>query len=159
MATTSESPSSLSTQTDSEIATLMLELQTERDRRTALEIEVHKLKQRSTASYQEILCSEVDSIVGFKKMLVHGPDTIQRFEEFSMSRLIDELQSYCPELCKLVQQLGSTQRNARADTLPDEELKGIMAICTLLNARSARVKGLQLIISLMLVARATGRQV
>ena len=54
-------------------------------------------------------------------MLVHGPDTIQRFEEFSMSRLIDELQSYCPELYEPVQQLG---RNARADTLPDEELKG-----------------------------------
>ena len=34
-----------------------------------------------------------------------------------------------------------------------------MAVCTLLNAWSARVKGLQLMISLMLVARATGRQV
>ena len=34
-----------------------------------------------------------------------------------------------------------------------------MAVCTLLNAQSVRVKGLQLMISLMLVARATGRQV
>ena len=33
------------------------------------------------------------------------------------------------------------------------------AVCTHLNARSARVKGLQLIVSLVLVARATGRQV
>ena len=58
-------------------------------------------------------------------MLLHGPDTVQQFEDFSMSGLIDELQSCCPELYKLVQQLGSTQRNARADTLPDE---GVMAI-------------------------------
>ena len=34
-----------------------------------------------------------------------------------------------------------------------------MALYTLLNARSAKVKGLQLMVSLMLVARATGRQV
>ena len=51
------------------------------------------------------------------------------------------------------------QRNARDGARPDEELKAVMALCTLLNARSARVKGLQLMVSLMLVARATGRQV
>ena len=76
-----------------------------------------------------------------------------------MSAVISELQSDCPELYKLVQQLGSTQRNARDGTRPDEELKAVMALCTLLNALSARTKGLQLMVSLMLVARATGRQV
>ena len=76
-----------------------------------------------------------------------------------MSAVISELQSDCPELYKLVQQLGSTQRNARDDARPDEELKAVMALCTLLNARSARTKGLQLMVSLILVARATGRQV
>ena len=73
-----------------------------------------------------------------------------------MSAVISELQSDCPELYK---QLGSTQRNARDGARPDEELKAVMALCTLLNARSARTKGLQLMVSLMLVARATGRQV
>ena len=73
-----------------------------------------------------------------------------------MSAVISELQSNCPELYK---QLGSTQRNARDGARPDEELKAVMALCTLLNARSARVKGLQLMVSVMLVARATGRQV
>ena len=76
-----------------------------------------------------------------------------------MSAVITELQASCPQLYQLVQQLGCTPRNARDGCLPDEELKGVMAVCTLLNARSARVKGLQLMISLMLVARATGRQV
>ena len=85
----------------------------------------------------------------------HGPDTVERFEQFSMSAVISELQSDCPELYKL----GSTQRNARDGARPDEELKAVMALCTLLNARSARTKGLQLMVSLMLVARATGRQV
>ena len=56
----------------------------------------------------------------------------------------------CPQLYQLVQQLGCTQRNVRDGCLPDEELKGVMTVCTLLNARSARVKGLQWMISLML---------
>ncbi len=34
-----------------------------------------------------------------------------------------------------------------------------LSLCTLLNARSARAKGVQLMISLMLVARATNKQV
>ena len=139
----------------------------ERDRRAALELEIEMLKKRvpagsevqSAAQYQQLLCSEVDSAVCSRQMLLHGPDTVERFAEFSMSAVITELQASCPQLYRLVQQLGCTQRNARGGRLPDEELKGVMAVCTLLNARSARVKGLQLMISLMLVARATGRQV
>ena len=93
------------------------------------------------------------------QILLHGPDTVECFEQFSKSAVIAELQSSCPEVYKLVQQLGSTQRNARDGALPDKELKGLMAICTLSNVLSARVKGLQLMVSLMLVARVTGRQV
>ena len=77
-----------------------------------------------------------------RQMLLHGPDTVERFAEFSMSAVITELQASCPPLYQLVQQLGCTPRNARDGCLPDEELKGLMAVCTLLNARSARVKGL-----------------
>ena len=113
-------------------------------------------KVQTASVYQQHLCSEIDSAVCSSQMLRHGPDTVQRFSEFSMSNVITELQASCPLLYKLVQQLGSTQRNARHGALSDEELKGVMAICTLLNARSARVKGVQLMISLMLVARAAG---
>ena len=139
----------------------------ERDRRAALELEIDMLKKRvpaesevqSVAQYQQLLCSEVDSAVCSRQMLLHGPDTVERFSEFSMSAVITELQASCPQLYQLVQQLGCTQRNARDGCLPDEELKGVMVVSTLLNARSVRVKGLQLMISLMLVARATSRQV
>ena len=51
------------------------------------------------------------------------------------------VEASCPQLYQLVQQLGCTPRNARDGRLPDEELKGVMAVCTLLNARSARVEG------------------
>ena len=64
-----------------------------------------------------------------------------------------------PSCTSLYSNLVAHRGNARDGARPDEELKAVMALCTLLNARSARTKGLQLMVSLMLVARATGRQV
>ena len=93
---------------------------------------------QSAAQYQQLFCSEVDSAVCSRQMLLHGPNTVERFAEFSMSAVITELQA---QQYQLVQQLGCTPRNARDGRLPDEELKGVMAVCTLLNARSARVEG------------------
>ena len=115
----------------------------ERDRRAALELErvPAESKVQSAAQYQQLFCSEVDSAVCSRQMLLHGPDTIEHFAEFSMSAVITELQASGPQLYQLVQQLGCTPRNARDGRLPDEELKGVMAVCTLLNARSARVEG------------------
>ena len=142
------------------MSALLLELQTEREKREALEHEVHilkrKLEERSVVnSAKQTLFSEIDSAVLSRHLLLHGPDTI---DGFSMSSVIAELKATCLEVYSLVPQL-STQRYATDSDVPDEELKGVMAVCTLLNARSARIKGLQLMISLMLVARASGKQV
>lgn len=151
---------------DPHVSMLLLELQTEREKRAALEVEVGLLKRRletveSAADYQHKLCSEVDGTVSAQNILLHGPDTVAHFHDFSMSSVVAELQASCPHIYSLMQRLGSTQRYVHVsdDALPDEELKGVMAICTLLNARSARIKGMQLMISLMLVARASGKQV
>ena len=151
----------------SQVSALLLELQTERKKRAALELEVDVLKKKlearseveSAVDYQHKLNSEIDCAVSSHRILVHGPDTVQHFQDFSMSSVISELQATCPEVYSLVQQLGNTQRYPKDGAMPDEELKGVMAICTLLNARSAKVKGVQLMISLMLVARSAGRQV
>ena len=147
---------------------MLLELETERQRRIALEQEVATLKDKiqvgsdmSSTQYQEQLRSEIDGAICSREMLHmrHGPDSVEHFNDFSMSNVIAELQASCPHVYKLIQQLGSTLRNARDDAVSHEELKGVMTICTLLNARSARVKGMQLMVSLMLVARAAGKQV
>ena len=152
-------PATSGTSSNPQITALLLELQGERERRTELELQVAMLKKKvERAEYQQHLESEIESIASSRKMIRNGPDTVQHFEAFSMSGVIAELQTECPELYSLVRQLGNTQRNVKGST-SDEELKGVMAICTLLNARSARVRGMQLLISLMLVARGTGKQV
>ena len=94
-------------------------------------------------------------MVSSRQMIRCSPDTGEYFENYSMSSVISELQASCPEVYCLVRRLGSTQRNVRDGALPDEMLKGVMAICTLLNARSVRVRVVQLL--LMLVARGTGK--
>ena len=46
-----------------------------------------------------------------------------------------------------------------ADTLTQNEPKALMSLCVLANARSRQTKGVQLFISLMLIARAVNKQV
>ena len=82
---------------------------------------------QGSAQYQKQLQSEIDGTVS-----LHGPDTVERFEEFSMQRVIGELQMNCPETYKLVQLIGSMERNAE-EGVPNEELNSVMALCTILN--------------------------
>ena len=135
---------STSSCTASDRLALLSELQMEREKRKSLELEVNILKRQlhdvqSATQYKQTLSSEIDSTVLSRNILVHGPDTVERFNTFSMNAVISELKTSCPSVYSLIQQLGSTQRYASDnDDVPDEELKGVMAICTLLNARSAR---------------------
>ena len=94
----------------------------ERDRRATctLEIEVDKRSEfQGAADHQESLCAEIYICTCTCIMLcvhgrcyyIHGPDSVKRFKQFSMSAVIAELQSSCPEVYKPVQQFGNTQRN------------------------------------------------
>ena len=102
---------------------------------------------------------EVGHILSSDGLLIHGPDTTANFELFSLSSLFAELRQLTPGLVELCLSLGDTKRNVDQDDEDAEfatnDLKVLMSMCTLLNARSRQVKGLQLLLSLMLVARAT----
>ena len=86
-----------------------MELAVERDRRAALELEIDmkrvpaESEVLSAAQYQQLLCSEVGSAVCSRQMLLHGPDSVERFAEFSMSAVITELQASCLQLYQLLQ--------------------------------------------------------
>ena len=80
-----------------------------------------------------------------------GPNTIQHFHEFSMDSVISELQAYAPDVHRLF-----TSDDSRPCV---EEIRATTSLCALLKARSARVKGIQLLLAFMLIARATHRQV
>ena len=76
-----------------------------------------------------------------------------------METVIDEIRTNAPSIYQLFRELGDTRRNAIDETISAEQRKIIMSLCTIMNARSQRVNGLQLLLSFMLIARATSKQV
>ncbi len=156
---------------DHHTAQLLLQLQAERDRRLALEQQVVDLSsqvkqyEQVLPQYRNRLQSEIDAVALSTLSVLHGPDTEAHFHGFTMEGVVQDLKATCPQVYALVQEIARTQRNVPDDSsgdscmLPLAELKGVMSMCTLLNARSNRVKGIQLLVSLMLVARATNKQV
>ena len=89
----------------------------------------------------------------------HGPSSITAFRELDLASIIAKLQFQAPDLYHLYMMVGDTKRNQDDGEMTTEEIKAVASMCSLLNARSANMKGLQLLMSMMLVARATSRQV
>ena len=89
-----------------------------------------------------------------------GPDTYEHFCKFSVNQLVEELKNAIPDVYALFMNLGDINRNVQDDgTTSLNEVKVVSALCTLLNARTNRFKGLQLLLSMMLIARSVGKQV
>lgn len=89
-----------------------------------------------------------------------GPNTVSRMAEFGLDTLVTDLEMYSPVLLQLFRQLGDTSRNRRMrdGCLCVEEMKSIISLCILLSARSNRFKGLQLLLSMVLVGKGAGKQ-
>ena len=123
-----------------------------------LEARVCQLEQ-SIAHSQDPLSLQVEEIVQDGTTVFHGPDTPTRFDDFSHAAVTNELRTTAPDLFCRVNHLAESQRNAASSSeVTGEQHKVVMSLYTLLNARSQRVKALQLLISFMLVARATSKQ-
>lgn len=91
-----------------------------------------------------------------------GPDSHDRLPDFNIDTIINELTECSPQLYQVFQMVGDTARSsikAGDSNLSVEQMKTIMALCTVLNARSNRFKGMQLLLSFMLIARGTSKQV
>lgn len=64
-----------------------------------------------------------------------------------------------PKLLELFLELGDVSRNCIDGKSSVSQVKVITSLCTLLNAKSNRSIGLQLLLGLLLVARATDKNV
>ena len=120
-----------------------------------LKAKVQELERTSAAS----LCYQADKVIHHKSAVTQGPNSLDSFHELDLNSIVAELQSRAPDLYHLYMTLGDTKRNQEKEEVTTEEVKAVASMCSLLNARSARMKGLQLLVSMMLVARATSRQV
>ena len=86
---------------------------------------------------QQMQCLSTSSSI-----LIHGPDTVEGFESFSRDTVISEVKQCSPDLLSLFNRLGDVRRNVPddCDDLAAEEIKALIALCTLLNAKSRKVK-------------------
>ena len=138
-----------------EAAALYTENQELYSKVSMLEAKVRELEQCST----RVLTEEATTVIRHGQLICSGPDTLEHFEQYSFAGIVDELKTHASNLLQLVLQIGQTSRNTSSDEISKEHIKAMVSLCTLLNARSVRTKGMQLMVSLMLIARATSRQV
>ena len=124
----------------------------------ALEAENEKLRQSSICI--SALEEQLQRLISFD-MISSGPNSLQRLQYFSIEAIASTTQSLAPDLMHLFNTLGDTRRNIENGVkgVVPNEIKVLVSLCTLLNARSSRTTGLQLFLSLMLVARGTAKQV
>ena len=129
-----------------------------------LKLKVQQLEARVTELQQclsNVLADEVTAVIQHATYINHGADTPEHFEQYWFDQVMEDLKLYAPNLFQLVLKIGDTGRNVCPDEMyvSNEELKAATSVCTLLNARSVKSNGMQLMTNLMMIARATSRQV
>lgn len=128
------------------------------ERVQCLEAKVQELKSTSPPH----LITKMDTLSP-RCLAVSGPDSYEHFCEFTLERMVHELQEMVPDLYSFFMKLGDVSRRIDLDGASQEHtirgVKALSSLCTLLNARSNRVNGLQLLLSMMLIARSTNKQV
>ena len=136
--------------------------QTVRDLRVRLSQLEEQL--RSTSISTSSLTTQADYLLHRNMAMYHGPNTIDHFSEFSLDSIRAEIKHTAPALFQLFTTLshsvmtGDPSQYSNDDQSCDDT-KAITSLSILLRSRSAKALGLQLLIGMMLVGRATSRRV
>lgn len=107
-----------------------------------------------------LLDSQIGRLLSSSLSVFHGPNTVEHFEEFSVDAVIADLQTNAPDVVQLFNMLGVTHRHDDGDELVSfSQLRVMTSLTTLLKCRSIQVLGVQLLLTFMLIARSTSKQV
>ena len=126
-----------------------------------LELKVAELEQK--CSLGQTLDEQMQRLIDPMMISYHGPNTVDNFANFSLDAVMAELRTNAPDVVELLSHLARCERFEEGITDSNQEhiatLRSTTALCTLLKGRSIKVLGLQLLLSFMLIARATSKQV
>jgi hypothetical protein len=115
--------------------------------------------QKKVKSMEE-LDVQMHSALHTSNAIFHGPNSISHFEKFSLDLILGEVHEHAPDVLSLFSALARLDRHdENQDTAHLSQLRVVTALCTLLKGRSTKVLGVQLLITFMLIARATNKQV
>lgn len=141
-------------------ASLEMQLSDERSRNRVLMGKIQQLEQQMQQAIPVVMYKEEFSALTEENMFFSGPDSLGHLDSFSISSIFLAIKEKAPNLVSLFCDLGETRRNARDEkSTTQEEIKTLTSISTLANARSQRSNGIQLFLSIMLIARAVNKQV
>ena len=88
--------------------------------------------------------------------MYHGPDSVAHFDSFLIDGVISELRTHCPDVFQLFNALGRIERR---DDPRSAQVALLRSLLTIIKYRSVKVLGIQLLITFMLIACATSKQV
>ena len=125
-----------------------------------LEHQVRDLEEVQTVSSVR-LSSEITTLLQSSHTVYHGPDTITHFNQFSIESILDEVREHAPNLFAPLMRLGRSDRLSSDSAEKDlcGEVRTLSSLCILLKSKCKKVLGLQLLVSFMLIARATNHRV
>ena len=124
------------------------------------ELEAHVAELEKKVKSMEELDVQTHRALHASNAIFHGPNSIEHFESFSVDQVCQELHKCAPDVLSLFSALARVERHDEdEDSSRLSQLRAITALCTLLKGRSTKVLGVQLLITFMLVARATSKQV
>ena len=141
-----------------EIAELKSQLVAEAQGRTDIERKCVEEMPLQWQTVLQVLQQELDTLYQAGGPFMEGPSTTKLLQDFSVSLLHDQLVEHSPLLNSIVTSLNCPAPDSAQDHVI-HRIQGISALSILARRRSTKMKGLQLLISLMLVARAVNKQV
>ena len=120
---------------------------------TELQAEIHvdQLKKQVAElerKSDQVLCHQADEVICHASAVTQGPTSLEGFRQFDLDSIISELRFRAPDLYQLFMTLGDTQQHQEEEEVTTENVKAVSALCSTLNARSARSKGLQLLLGM-----------
>ena len=117
-----------------------------------------RMKDKHTVSVPTLV-EEFSSLTSPRNCIYHGPDTSLHFDQFSLEALQAECEKYAPSALKLCQVIGDVDRHESQFDIRQAQARILMVMCSLVKLQSAKAQGIQLLNTMMLIARSTSRQV
>ena len=111
-----------------------------------------------TAFQPDVLVSQVQLMINSAHSSYHGPDTADHFHSFSIDHVISELHTHAPDVFRLFNIIGNADRGEDAEHAKVAQLQCVSSLLNLLKCQSVKVLGIQLLMTFMLIARATNKQ-
>lgn len=157
----SDEPATPSTEEDEDKQQLRCRVRELEQMVRTLEDRVRELEQRIHDTSPSVLSTQADTLLRNNMAVYHGPNTITHFKEFSVDIISAEIKQNAPALFQLFRALchNIAIRDLTDEDHKEEDIKPITSLSIALKSRSAKVLGLQLLIGMMLVGRATNRRV